>query len=83
MMTARKFYKTIISIEVLSETPIPDGMNLGTVIQEGQTGEYSMRVLDYKKTKLNGKQAAIALSAHGSSPEFFLLTEKGEDNLQC
>jgi hypothetical protein len=32
-----------------------------------------------KNKTLNGKQAAKALIAHGSDPEFFELDEKGND----
>jgi hypothetical protein len=78
-MTDRKFYKTVISIEVLSEEPIPEGMELGTIVNQAIEGDYSMRPLQHRETEINGKQAAKALQLQGSDPEFFSLTEKGED----
>jgi len=78
-MTNRKFYKRTITIEVLSEEPIPSGMDIANIICEAQDGDYSMRELNEKETVLNGKQAARALKRQGSDPEFFLLTDKGED----
>jgi len=39
-MTDRKFYKTVISIEVLSEEPISEGMELGTIVNQCIEGDY-------------------------------------------
>ena len=78
-MTNRKFYKRIVTIEVLSEEPIPSGMNIANIIYEAQNGDYSMRELNEKETVLNGKQAARALKLQDSDPSFFRLTDKGED----
>lgn len=79
IMTDRKFYKTVIKIEVLSEEPIPSGMDLENVIAECKEGACSMRQFGWKETELNGKQAAKGLLLQGSDPGFFQLTEKGED----
>jgi hypothetical protein len=78
-MTDRKFHKRLLTIEVLSEEPIPDGMEVQAIIEEAESGSYSMRIAKDVETELNGKQAARALLNQGSSPEFFSLTEKGED----
>jgi hypothetical protein len=78
-MTDRKFFKTIISIEVLSEEPIPDGMELDSIVREAREGDFSMRPLKHDETEINGKQAARALLKQGSDPSFFSLTEKSED----
>jgi len=79
-MTDRKFYKTVIKIEVLSEEPIPAGMEYENVIHECKEGDWSMRPLGEKETVLDGKQAARALLNQGSDPSFFGLTEDGNDN---
>lgn len=78
-MTDRKFYKTVIKFEVLSEEPIPPGMEMENIIHECKEGDWSMRPLGEKETILNGKQAARALVNQGSDPSFFQLTDKGED----
>jgi len=78
-MTTRKFYKRTVTIEVLSEDPIPSGMNLAQIIDESESGEYSMREFGEKEVEVNGKQAARALLKQGSDPTFFRLTKDGED----
>ena len=79
-MTDRKFYKTVISIEVLSEEPIPGDMELDSIVKECRDGCYSMRPLKHTVTKINGRQAANALKRQGSDPDFFRLTNSGADN---
>ena len=78
-MTKAKFFKTTIAIEVLSEDPIPQGMELESIIQEAITGSYSMRPLKHVQKEINGRQAAQALLKQGSDPSFFSLDEKGND----
>lgn len=78
-MTTRKFYKTIIKIEILSEERIPDDMTLEEIGRETIEGGYSGRTLETKESELNGKQAATALIKQSSSPEFFRIDEKGND----
>lgn len=78
-MTDRKFYKTVMKLEILSEEPIPPGTEWEHVINEAKEGDYSMRELGEKETVLNGKQAARALLLQGSDPSFFRLTKDGDD----
>ena len=78
-MTDRKFHKRLLTIEVLSEEPIPEGMDLRDIVEEAHSGSYSMRIAKDTETELNGKQAARALLKQGSSTDFFSLTENGED----
>ena len=77
-MTDRKFYKRTLTVEFLSESPIPD-MGLGKLVEEGISGDYSMNVTSYKTDELDGKQAADALLDHASDPSFFQLTPEGND----
>jgi hypothetical protein len=74
----KKYYKTKISFHVLSQEPIPDEMNLGSVWRQCIEGDYSGD-LDYRKTvkELTGKQAAQELLKQGSDPEFFGIDEEG------
>lgn len=79
MKSKRKFYKTLITLEVLSEEPIPDGMELESIIEEATTGGYSMEILKQNSVVIGGQAMAKRLIAQASSPEFFKLNEKGED----
>lgn len=75
----RKFYKTIFQFEVLSEEPIEDPVTLEQIHSETQEGRWSGRFLETAQKVLTGKQAAKALIAQGSDPEFLRLTEDGKD----
>ena len=78
-MTKRKFYKHTITVEVLSETDaVPN--NLADVAYQIADGGDS-GVWEVTKTEtLNGKQAAKALIAQGSDPEFFGIDKNGKDS---
>jgi hypothetical protein len=78
-MTNRKFHKRVVTLEILSEEPIPEGMDIANIIFEAQEGDYSMRECDEKDTILDGKQAAKALLQQNSDPSFFQLTPNGDD----
>lgn len=78
-MTKRKFYKTIVKVEILSEEPFQwdtlEDVNYAITTHGGCSG-----VAEDKGTKiLNGKQIASALLKQGSDPEFFGVDEKGND----
>lgn len=77
-MTTRKFYKTIITIEVLSEKPY-DQTNLSEISYDVAEGACSGMVRVTSKEELTGKQVAEALKEQGSDTEFFLLDENGDD----
>jgi len=77
---ARKFYKTIIQVEVLSEdNPIGDYVDLADLAYEITDGECSGNVEVKEKIELTGKQAADALENQGSDPSFFRLDDDGND----
>jgi hypothetical protein len=74
----RKFYKTVIQVEVLSEEPFE--YNDLSDVHEQITYEYcSGRYSTVEVKTLTGRQAAKALLGQGSEPEFFLIDENGED----
>ena len=77
-MTDRKFYKRTLTVEFLSESPIPD-MGLGKMVDEAINGDYSMNITKDGTDELDGKQVADALSEHGSEPSFFQLTPEGAE----
>jgi len=78
-MTERKFYKTIITFEVLSEEPIPMDMEVQNIIDEAIEGGYSMSDAGMSAIEMDGKQAAKELIEQASSPEFFRIDENGND----
>lgn len=77
-MTTRKFYKTKIVVEVLSEAPVNfDSLEevAYSITDGGCSGQWNV----VKTTELNGKQIVKALDAQGSASEFFMLDDKGND----
>lgn len=78
----RKFYKTKISFDILSESPIPDDFTVDDICYQAINGEYSMGSIIVKETILDGKQAAKALLKQGSDPSFFQLTPDGKESNQ-
>lgn len=78
-MTKRKFYKTIISMRILSEDPIPRDLTITEIIQECDSGSFVGDEMEHKDTELNGKQAVAALYDVGSEPGFFRLNDRGGD----
>ena len=77
--STRTFYRTRITLEVLHETPIPDGMELGEVYRETIEGHYSGFTAWQLPEILSGPEMAKALADQGSDPEFFELDEFGND----
>jgi hypothetical protein len=80
-MTKKKvLYRSVIEIEVLSEDPIPEDMSLNDIEDECNTGSFS-GVHDKKimNQKLVGLDAVKATLKQGSSPDFFQMTEEGNE----
>jgi hypothetical protein len=77
-LTDRVFYRTVISVIVLSEDSY-NPKDLAQVQHDITEGDCSGFWKIHEPKQLNGRQAVQALQAQGSSPEFFRLTEKGED----
>ena len=75
----RKFYCTVIHIEVLSEDELPETMDLEGIHYAITDGDCSGLVKWDTPLTLSGRQAADALYNHGSDPGFFQLTNAGED----
>ena len=75
----RKFYRTVFTVEVLSEEPIRPDIDLVDLAYEITDGHASGRMDITEGKVLTGPQAAVALKAQGSDPEFFQLNDKGED----
>ena len=78
-MTDRKFHKRVITVTVLSEDVLPEGMGLDTVAEEISNGDYSGEVSWGPDQEINGKRMARLLEGQGSDPAFFQLDDKGND----
>jgi hypothetical protein len=77
-MTTRKFYKTIVTIEIISDE-IYKFDSLEQVTHDITYGDCSGQVEAVKNEELNGEQAATALLKQGSDPEFFNIDKDGND----
>jgi hypothetical protein len=76
----KTIYRSVIQIEVLSEEPIPDGMTLGDIIEEGDSGGFSLvHAYSVRNTKLVGIRAARKVMAQASDTEFFGMNDDGDD----
>ena len=75
---SKKFYKSTITVTVLSEEPISPDASLADIAYNFTEGDNSGEWELTNVEELDGKQAAAALIAQGSDPEFFQLTETGE-----
>lgn len=79
MPSKRKFYRTLITLEVLSQEPLPS-MSLADLAYATTEGDCSGQFKQTTERELDGPQAAAALIAQGSDPGFFGLTEDGQDD---
>ena len=83
MSSQRKFYRSVVQVEVLSEDPwseesLVDLGELAYAITDGDcSGKATVSVHNEEK---NGKEMAELLSAQASDPGFFMLTDDGEDS---
>lgn len=77
-MTKRKFFKTVLTVEVLSEAPLPS-LSLSYVAEAIDTGDCSGRVKNEGCVEVDAKKMAELLQTHGSDPEFFAIDKNGKD----
>jgi hypothetical protein len=74
----RKFFKTVFKVIVLSEDALVNA-SLAEVAYMITEGDCSGDVSTESTEELTAKQAAEELQAQGSSPEFFMLDEDGNN----
>jgi hypothetical protein len=74
----RRYYRKVVQIEILSEEPIPDMLDLDAIHYGVIFGDWSGLFSVIESTEHTGKEMAALLLKHGSEPSFFRLTEKGE-----
>ena len=79
MTSRRKFYRTVIQVEVLSEEPYHCG-NLKRIDQDISDGDCSGRLSEVVRNEVvDGPAMAKLLQAQGSDPGFFRLDDEGND----
>jgi hypothetical protein len=74
----RKFYRTTLTVVVLSEEPM-EFDDLTDIAHMERNGDYSVAIPDTRQEVLDGPAAAEALQAQDSDPGFFQLTPQGYD----
>jgi hypothetical protein len=76
----RKFYRSRVVVEVLSEDPLPPDVSLATIANQITEGDWSGQVdNDDINEEVDGPTMAKLLQAQGSDPEFFQLDDDGND----
>ena len=77
-MSERKFHRTLFTVEVLSEEPIPE-MELKDVLHRMDVDDFVGIWNREAAMELNANQVALYLYQYGSEPGFFQLTSVGEE----
>ena len=75
----KKFFKTTITIEILSEKKY-NSTDLSKIAYDITDGDCSGKVEVSSYQELTPQEAAKALLAQGSDPEFFGLDDDGNDS---
>lgn len=78
---SRKFYKTILTIEILSENE-PWVRSIEDLSKDVIEGDYSGVISKEYSCELTPQEMATALQGQGSSSGFFMLDEDGNDLLE-
>lgn len=79
MATKKKLYYKKIVIDVLSEYPIPDDINLSELDIQMDDGDYVGTIEVKKNQMVTGRKAAKMVMAMGSEPLFFQMNEFGNE----
>lgn len=78
----KTIYRSVITVEILSERPVDDNFltNLSAVKYEITLGDCSGQVkVQSMNEELVGHEAASAILSQGSSVDFFMMDENGND----
>jgi hypothetical protein len=78
MASKRKFYRTVYTIEILSEGPVPGDLDLEEIMGEVADGTYSARSSS-RAVEIDAVTCARDLVAHGRKPGQFGLDADGND----
>jgi len=73
-----QYFKTTFVVEVLSQDPGVQHMDLRQLLDEAEIGSYSAVMTECRVEGLTGAEAAQALIKQGAAPSFFGLTDEGD-----
>lgn len=80
MKKPRKFYKTVVTVTIISEgSPINEDWDLEDIRREIDCGDMVGEVAIHSTKKLGRKDTVKALYDMGSDPDFFGMDDKGRD----
>jgi len=79
MKSKREFYRTSITVDVLSEEPIGSNWSLVDIAQGMIQGDFSGIWRKAPAVTVTSTEAISILRDQGAEPGFFRLTEDGED----
>ena len=76
----KPIFRSIIQVELLSDSPIPDGLDLNDINYEITEGGWSGSLeTKIDNEKLYGKEAVDAIERQGSDTEFFGMDKNGNE----
>jgi hypothetical protein len=79
MTSKRKFFRTVVTIEILSEDEPFDTDDLGAIAGAIDSGPCSGSVKVVSVDEVDGGHMAKLLQEQASDPEFFQLDSEGND----
>lgn len=76
----KTIYKSVLTIEVLSDIPLPENVSLTDIVYEITDGDMS-GLVNWKKRNIpiKGKKAIKEVVLQGSDPGFFNMDENGNE----
>jgi len=79
-MKKKTLYRTVIQLEIISETPIEHSMSVSEMQRECDDGEFSGSTdTVISNEPISGKAAAAKVIEQGSDTEFFNMDEDGNE----
>jgi len=69
------YYRTTITLVVLSGDPLPHAADPADVIRECDSGDYVLASTAYAQEQIGEPEMALALTSAGSDPGFFRIGE--------
>lgn len=78
MNEQKKFYRTVVTVTVLSENPLGDDLGLGALEYAITEGDCSGVLERTSEVGVDAKAMASLLLEQGSDPSFFGLHEYGQ-----
>lgn len=79
-MAKKKIYKSVLRVEILSEEPIDDCIELNDIDYQTTNGDWSGAMdWEYHNAELHGMEAVTNVQNQGSDPEFFQMDEEGNE----